>query len=74
MFKQLVITIALFSFLGVITHAQEKPETVKKEKQKCSMSCCANKEMHSDMKMDDIKEMHKQMEYKNSLDEYIYVS
>ena len=66
MLKQLVITIALFSFLGVITLAQEKPETEKKEKQECSMSCCANKEMHSDMKMDDSKESHKQMEHKKS--------
>ena len=66
MLKHLITTIALFSFLGVITVAQEKPETEKKEKQECSKSCCANTEMHNDMKMDDSKESHEQLEHKKS--------
>ena len=55
MLKQTVIMITLFLFLSVIALAQDKPETVKKEKQECmkdSKSCCANHEMHSDMKTD----------------------
>ena len=66
MLKQLITTIALFSFLGVITFAQEKPETEKKEKQECAKSCCSENEMHSDMKIDNSKEPHKQMEHKKS--------
>jgi hypothetical protein len=49
MLKQLVITLALLSFFGAFALAQENTEMVKKEKQECSKSCCAKKEMHSDM-------------------------
>lgn len=66
MLKQLVIAIALFSFFGAVAHAQEKPDVEKKEKQECSKSCCADKEMHKDMKMDNSKESHHKMEHKNS--------
>ncbi|MCJ7555137.1 MAG: hypothetical protein MUO34_14795 [Ignavibacteriaceae bacterium] len=66
MLKQLVMVLTLAAFFGAFALAQEKPETEKKEKQECSMSCCANKEMHSDMKMDGSKESHKQMEHKKS--------
>lgn len=62
MLKQLVITFALVSFLGVSTLAQDKTETekvtkevTKKEKQDCMQdthSCCGKHEMHSDMKID----------------------
>ncbi len=66
MFKQLVITFALVSFFSAFAIAQESTELGKKEKQECTKMCCANKEMHSDMKMDDSKESHKQMEHKKS--------
>ena len=56
MLKNLLITIALLSFLSVFTFAQEKPETEKKEKQECvkgSKDCCEKDKMHSEMKSDD---------------------
>jgi YHS domain-containing protein len=54
MLKQLIIGIALFSFLGVMTLAQEKPVRDKKEKKECtkdSKSCCGIKEAQSSMQM-----------------------
>ena len=66
MLKQFFTVIALLSFLGAVTFAQEKPDTEKKEKQECSKSCCANKEMHKDMKMDKSKESHNKMKHKKS--------
>ncbi|MBP9583405.1 MAG: hypothetical protein KBE38_14690 [Ignavibacterium sp.] len=69
MLKQLVITIALFSFLGVISLAQEKPGTEKKdhhEKMEDMKTDSTMKGMHHDMKMDGSKESHKEMEHKKS--------
>jgi len=69
MFKQLVITIALFSFLGVITLAQDKPGTEKKGNHKMMEHMkmdSTHQGMHHDMKMDGSKESHKQMEHKKS--------
>ena len=40
MLKQLVITIALVSFLGVFTMAQEQTTTEKTEKKECAKGCC----------------------------------
>ena len=60
MLKNLIISIALFSFLSVFTFAQEKPETEKKEKQECvkgSKDCCEKDKMHSEMKSEN-KEMY----------------
>jgi len=66
MFKQLLIIFVLVSFFGAFTLAQEQVDSEKKEKQECSKSCCAKKEMHSDMKMDDSKETHRNMEHMQS--------
>ena len=69
MFKQLVITIAFFSFLGVVTLAQEEPGTEKKENHKMMEHMkmdSTHQGMHQDMKMDGSKESHKQMEHKKS--------
>ena len=44
MLKQFVITIALVSFLGAYTLAQEKPDTDKKEKKDCAKGCCSDHE------------------------------
>ena len=41
MLKQFVITIALVSFLGAFTLAQEKTDTDKKEKKDCAKGCCS---------------------------------
>jgi uncharacterized protein involved in copper resistance len=69
MFKQLVITIAFFSFLGVVTLAQEEPGTEKKENHKMMEHMkmdSTHQGMHQDMKMDGSKESHEQMEHKKS--------
>lgn len=49
MFKQLVITIALVSFFGAFTLAQE--QTDKKEKKECAKGCCSGHESHGSMSM-----------------------
>ena len=66
MFKQLVMVLTLVTFFGALILAQDKPETTNKDKQECSKSCCANKEMHNNMKMDDSKESHSNMQIKDS--------
>lgn len=48
MLKQLVFTIALFSFFSVFTLAQEKTEAEKKE---CSKGCCSDHESNGKMTM-----------------------
>jgi len=48
MLKQLVITFALVSFLGVFALAQDKTETGKKD---CSGKCCAGENSHGTMQM-----------------------
>jgi YHS domain-containing protein len=62
MLKQLVITITLFSFLSVITLAQEKPEMDKKDAQKDMEQMHSDSsmhDMHQEMKMDDTSAMDK---------------
>jgi YHS domain-containing protein len=66
MLKQLVITFALISLFGAFALAQENTEMQKKDRQECSKSCCAKKDMHSDMKMDDSKESHSNMHMNES--------
>lgn len=56
MFKQLLIILALVSFFGAFTLAQEKPETEKKEKQECSKSCCTSKDSQSKIQKNDSQE------------------
>jgi len=54
MLKQLVMILALITFLSVFTFSQEKPETEKKENQermKDMQGCCGKHEMQSDVKM-----------------------
>lgn len=51
MLKQFVITIALVSFLGAYTLAQEKPDTDKKEKKDCAKECCSDHESNGKMTM-----------------------
>jgi Ni/Co efflux regulator RcnB len=41
MFKKLLITIALVSFVGASTLAQDQPATDKGEKKECSKGCCS---------------------------------
>jgi hypothetical protein len=48
MLKQLLITIALVSFLGVSTLAQEQPSTDKKE---CAKGCCSGHDSKTSMTM-----------------------
>lgn len=48
MLKQLLITIALVSFLGVFTLAQEQPSTDKKE---CTKGCCSGHDSKTSMTM-----------------------
>lgn len=48
MLKQLLITIALVSFLGVFTLAQEQPSTDKKE---CAKGCCSGHDSKTRMTM-----------------------
>ncbi len=71
MLKQLVVTIALVSFLSVFTMAQDQTTTEKTEKKECAKGCCeghgsktnmtmAHMEMdstHSDHKHHQIKSM-----------------
>ena len=55
MLKQLIIILSLVTFYGALVLAQDKPETMNTEKQKCtkdSSSCCSKQNMHSDMKME----------------------
>jgi len=59
MLKQLMIIFSVITFLGVISFAQEKPETEKKEKKECSdkSSCCSGmKESSSKINMDENSE------------------
>ncbi|AFH48580.1 Hypothetical protein IALB_0868 [Ignavibacterium album JCM 16511] len=48
MLKQLAFTIALFSFFGVFTLAQEKTEAEKKE---CSKRCCSGPKTYGALQM-----------------------
>ena len=63
MFKQLVITIALVSFLGAYTMAQDQTITEKTEKKECAKGCCS---AHETMTMaymdaDSTHDMHDHM-------------
>lgn len=67
MLKQLLITLALVSFLGVFTMAQEKPVTDKKAKKECTKGCCMghnskNSMTMAHMDMDSTHGTHHQME------------
>jgi hypothetical protein len=66
MLKQLVITFALVSFLGVFTLSQEQQTTDKKEKKECSKGCCSSHDSHGTMTMahmdaDSTDKMHQEM-------------
>lgn len=52
MLKQLMIIFSVISFLSVISFAQEKPETEKKDKKECSHSCCGTKESKSEVNLE----------------------
>ncbi|MBK7499791.1 MAG: hypothetical protein IPI19_11990 [Ignavibacteriales bacterium] len=68
MLKQFVITIALVSFLGAYTLAQEKPDTDKKEKKDCAKGCCSDHESNGKMTMAqmDADSTHKEHQQKKS--------
>jgi len=51
MLKQLVITIALVSFLVVFTMAQDQPTTEKTEKKECAKGCCEGHGSKTNMTM-----------------------
>ncbi len=51
MLKQLVIILALVSFLCIFALAQEKTETDKQEKKECSKGCCSGHESNGTMTM-----------------------
>lgn len=65
MLKQLVTTIALVSFFGAFTIAQE--QTDKKEKNECAKSCCSDHNLHSSMQMSymDADSTHKHQDKKS---------
>jgi Ni/Co efflux regulator RcnB len=68
MFKQLVITIALVSFFGAFTFAQE--QTDKKEMKECAKNCCEGHGSKTKMTMayiesDSTHGEHHQMEMKS---------
>jgi YHS domain-containing protein len=56
MLKQLIISFAFVSLFGALTLAQDKSATDKSEKKECSKSCCATKESHSNMQMNESQE------------------
>jgi YHS domain-containing protein len=59
MFKQLIFIIALVSFFGTLSFSQDKPTKDKKQKMECpqdSKNCCAGKESHGSMQIDESKE------------------
>lgn len=68
MLKQLVFTIALFSFFSVFTLAQEKTEAEKKE---CSKGCCTEHKSHGTMEMSymdsDSTHNHHQMKFDSKM-------
>jgi hypothetical protein len=49
MLKQFIITLALVSFLGTFTLAQEQPD--KNEKKNCAKGCCSNHKSNGTMTM-----------------------
>jgi len=51
MLKQFVITMALVSFLGAYTLAQEQPNTDKIEKKDCAKGCCSDHKSNGKMTM-----------------------
>lgn len=69
MLKQFVITMALVSFLGTFTLAQE--QTDKKEKKDCAKGCCSGHESNGTMTManmdaDSTHQYHHQMKSEKS--------
>jgi YHS domain-containing protein len=52
MLKQLMIIFSVIAFLSVVSFAQEKPETDKKDKKECSHSCCGTKESKSEANLE----------------------
>ena len=51
MLKQLIITIALVSFMGVFTMAQDQTTTEKTEKKECAKNCCSGHDSKMSMTM-----------------------
>ena len=54
MLKQLVIIVALISFGGAFTLAQDQTSTDKKEKKECEKNCCSGHSSHDSMTMANI--------------------
>ncbi len=72
MFKQFLITFTLVLFLGILTAAQEKPATDKKEKKECAKECCLSQGSHNLMQMsymdsDSTKNNHQEMKTDNKM-------
>jgi len=70
MLKQLVITIALVSFLNVFTMAQDQTTTYKTEKKECAKGCCSAHSSNGTMAMahmdaDSTHKDHHQMQMKS---------
>ena len=51
MLKQLLIVSIVVSLFGIMTAAQEKPDTDKKEKKECAKDCCSGLESKGSMTM-----------------------
>ncbi|MGB5531276.1 MAG: heavy metal-binding domain-containing protein [Ignavibacteriaceae bacterium] len=70
MLKQLVITIALVSFLGAFTMAQDQTTTDKTEKKECAKGCCSHGSKTSmtmaHMDMDSTHSDHKHHQMKST--------
>jgi len=67
MLKKLIITIALVSFLGAFTMAQDQTTTEKTEKKECAKNCCSGHESKGSMTMahmdmDSTHNSHNQMQ------------
>jgi len=67
MLKQLLISLAVVSFFGMVTIAQEQPTIEKSEKKECTKGCCSGHKMNEDMTMahmdaDSTHNMHQKME------------
>ena len=77
MLKLLVITIALVSFLGAFTMAQEQPTVEKKEKKECAKGCCSHGSETSltmaHMDMDSTHSDHKHHQMKSTETEEVSI-
>ena len=77
MLKQLVITISLISFLGVLTIAQDQTTTEKTEKKECAKGCCSSGSKTSmtmaHMDMDSTHTTHKHQQMKSAETEEVSI-